>query len=170
MVSDYDSEKFEEWMYHEFPYSYSQSSGKLIRMKATDSSSVHAGFFSLMLEHPAVQEDIAGFATLILHQALSVSEISDQVIASISATEIAEFVGANAPAREEVLPNEERVLGRRQITARDAAMILCYNPRYFSRKAKDWGLTKIRMSRTSCRYYLDEVEQLAVERGVRKPA
>lgn len=62
-------------MYHEFPYSYSQSGGKFIRMKATDSSSVHAGFFSLMLEQPAVQEDIAGFATLILRYALSESEM-----------------------------------------------------------------------------------------------
>lgn len=123
-----------------------------------------------MVQHPAVQDDIVGFVTTILHHALSDAEIREQVLATISETEIAGLIEANATDKNSAAAQKHETLGRQQITARDAAKMLRYNPRYFSRKAKDWGLTKIRMSRTSCRYYLDEVEQLAVERGIRKAA
>ena len=137
----------------------------------TDWKSNSPDFFGMLIQHPAVQNDIAGFATAILHHALSVSEIREQIISSLEEAEVVQFVrGADRPREKKVNPSQEESLGRRQITARDAARIMGYNPRYFSRRAKEWGLTKIRMSRTSCRYYLDEVEQLAIERGIRKVA
>ena len=63
------------------------------------------------------------------------------------------------PAREDILGNTSE--GRIKISTKRAATILGYHPKYFARKATDWGLTKIYMSSRSCRYYLDEIEHLA---------
>ncbi|QYY35453.1 MULTISPECIES: hypothetical protein [Cerasicoccaceae] len=127
-----------------------------------------SGFLSMLIQHPAIQGDIASFASAIIRQALTDSSIRRQVIDSIPKSEIIEIIGANAPVEKSEKSNVPEKLGRQQISGRDAARILGYNPRYFSRRAKDWGLTKIRMSRTSCRYYLDEVNRIAEERGIRK--
>ena len=136
-----------------------------------DSHDSYRGFLNLILQHPAIQDNITEFVTMILRQALSVSEIREQVVESISGTDIGELLSGKDSAQKKKPTNMDgEELGRRQITARDASKILRYNPHYFSRKAKDWGLTKIRMSRTSCRYYLDEVQQLAIDRGVRNTA
>lgn len=135
----------------------------------TNLDHVHTGILDLVIQHPAVQGDIPEFVTLILRQALSVAEIREQVVAAITGSEVVELLGEGiSTGRKAALAEEQKGFGRQQVTACEAAKILRYNPRYFNRKAKDWGLTKIRMSRTSCRYYLDEIEQLAVERGIRK--
>ena len=135
----------------------------------TNSLRSHSGFFAQLVKHPAIRDDVVEFVTLILREALLVSEIRGHLAMTLSGKEIVEILKTTLSSQIEAPFNENHeVMGRQQITARDAAKILRYNSHYFSRKAKDWGLTKIRMSRTSCRYYLDEVEQLAVDRGIRR--
>ena len=135
-------------------------------MKASEQSD----FISTLIGHPLIRADVSEFVTALLHQALAVEEIRTEVISALSCQEIVDLVERVPVQAAKDEKTEVDVIGRRQITARDAAKILGYNPRYFSRKSKDWGLTKIRMSRTTCRYYLDEIEQLATERGIRASA
>ena len=128
-----------------------------------------SGFFGLLIQHPEMQDKVVDFTTSILAYALRDSEIRGEVLAAISESELVGlFEGSTSAQPDERSIESEKSMGRQKITARDAAQILRYNPHYFSRKAKSWGLTKIRMSRTSCRYYLDEVEQLAADRGIRE--
>lgn len=91
-------------------------------------------------------------AKRILSEALSNESVREMILNSLEESDILKLVESNGHSP------------RKQITAREAARMLSYNPRYFSRMARKWGLTKIKMSRTSARYYLDEVEQLAESR------
>jgi len=121
------------------------------------------GFIEMLLTHPRGKEDVIIFITELFHQALACPEIQTEVVEAILEDTVASMHPLVEPPKEET----KSVLGRQQITAREAAGILRYHHRYFTRKAKAWGLTKIKMSRTSARYYLDEVEQLARDRGIK---
>lgn len=121
----------------------------------------------MLLTHPNLREEVAEFAVEVLRLALSMPEIRVQVAQYVTGAEIIEILGPVQSRQNEDASLPKPSIGRQQITAREAASMLRYHHRYFTRKAKDWGLTKIKMSRTSARYYLDEVEQLVTERAIK---
>ena len=125
-------------------------------------------FIKSLLSHPLLQSDVEDFIDELLDGALQNPDIRSHLIERFQERHLIGLIkDTPTPTVDHSNnPSPNKSEGRITITARQAAKILGYHPKYFSRKARDWGLSKIYMSCRSCRYYLDEIDNLTKSRTV----
>ena len=120
------------------------------------------------MNHPGIQHDVEEFIGDLLDEALRNPEVRSHIVEKLHGKHLYTLVDEAPTQSTEEASNGSQFYpeGRVKISTRKAAMLLGYHPKYLGRKASAWGLTKIYMSSRSCRYYLDEVEELANKRAL----